>query len=169
MKKSAVAIIAMLLAVLIAVSLCACSNSNTKEVPQETTSTTNTIEDVATGIASAVEESVGNAIDSAKEKREDGTTIASSEATNGIDPGIVGAWSYADASLVKYRFEFLEDGTGVYDAAGQATKFTYTAANGEVCILYDGNTAPFVSEYVVKENTLTLIDSGGNPVKYTRN
>ncbi len=80
---------------------------------------------------------------------------------------IVGEWASEDYDGA-YVYTFNEDGTGNYDVSGTDMPFTYTAENGKLSILYDGNTAPFETEYTLTETALTLKDSFGDDVVYLK-
>ena len=45
---------------------------------------------------------------------------------------------------------------------------TYEVDGDKLSILYKGNTAPFETTYKIDGNTLTIKDSFGSDVKYTR-
>ena len=80
---------------------------------------------------------------------------------------LVGDWASQDYSGA-FIFTFNEDGTGNYDAAGTQMPFTYTAEDGQLSILYDGDTLPFESEYTVEGTVLTMKDSFGDDVIYNK-
>ena len=80
---------------------------------------------------------------------------------------LVGDWASQDYSGA-FIFTFNEDGTGNYDAAGTQMPFTYTAEDGQLSILYDGDTLPFESEYTVEGTVLTMKDSLGEDVIYNK-
>lgn len=80
------------------------------------------------------------------------------------DP-IVGKWAYSGDSFI---FTFNEDKTGSYDISGEIKKFTYEIKDGKLSILYDGDTDPFVTDYKIENNVLTIKDSLDNDVKYTK-
>lgn len=85
----------------------------------------------------------------------------------GAGDTIVGTWASADYSGA-YVYTFNEDGSGNYDASGTQMPFTYTAEDGKLSILYDGNTAPFETTYTISGKTLTMKDSFDNDVVYNR-
>ena len=76
--------------------------------------------------------------------------------------GIVGSWKYNGSTTLMYTFN--ADGTGSY--AGRS--FTYTDDGSSVTILYDGDTASGTYNYTIEGNTLTITDSFGNPVVYSK-
>ena len=77
--------------------------------------------------------------------------------------GVVGAWAHDN-----YVYTFKADGTGTYDAAGTMMEFTYEATDKELSITFTGNTAPMVLEYSINGNVLTIVDSFGSDVNYTK-
>lgn len=74
--------------------------------------------------------------------------------------GIVGTWSYSSS----FEFVFKEDKTCSY--AGR--NCTYTIDGDKLSILYDGDTASFDTTFKIEDNKLTIKDSLGNDVVYTR-
>ena len=94
---------------------------------------------------------------------------ASTETSTGsgdanADP-IVGSWEYESGG---YTYTFNADGTGNYDAAGTVMNFTYTTEGDTLSILYDGNTAPFETQYSIDGDKLNVIDSLGNDTIYIK-
>ncbi len=77
--------------------------------------------------------------------------------------GLVGKWAYGN-----YVYTFNEDKTCSYDASGTKMECTYEVDGDKLSILYKGNTAPFETTYKIDGNTLTIKDSFGSDVKYTR-
>ena len=80
----------------------------------------------------------------------------------GKKDGLVGEWAYGSGST--YVFTFNEDKTCSY--AGR--KCTYTVDGDKLSILYEGDTVAFETTYVIEDNKLTIKDSIGNDVVYTR-
>lgn len=78
---------------------------------------------------------------------------------------IVGSWKYDGAD---YTYTFNEDGTGDYNAAGTIMEFTYETEDKKISILFNGNTAPFESEFSIDGDTLNIIDSFGKDTLYKR-
>ena len=78
---------------------------------------------------------------------------------------IVGSWKYDSGD---YVYTFNEDGTGSYNVYGNDMLFTYTTEESKLSILYNGNTAPFETEYSINGKTLNIKDSFGNDTLYTR-
>ena len=78
---------------------------------------------------------------------------------------LVGQWEY---SALNCEYTFNEDGTGSYLFAGTEMKFTYEDNGDSFSILYEGNTDATEFEYVIEGKTLTITDSFGEPVEYTR-
>ncbi len=80
----------------------------------------------------------------------------------GKKDGIVGTWNYGSSST--FQFVFNEDKTCSY--AGR--KCTYTVDGDKLSILYEGDTAPFETTFKIEDNKLTVKDSLGSDVVYTR-
>lgn len=80
---------------------------------------------------------------------------------------IVGTWASEDFGGA-FIFTFNEDSTGNYDASGTDMPFTYTAEDGALSILYDGDDLPFESEYTVDGDKFIMKDSLGDDVVYNR-
>ena len=78
---------------------------------------------------------------------------------------LVGQWEY---SALNCTYTFNDDGTGSYNFAGSEMKFTYEDKGDSFSVLYDGNTVASDYEYVIEGNVLTITDSFGSPVEYTR-
>ncbi len=78
---------------------------------------------------------------------------------------LVGQWEYESGG---YTYTFNEDGTGTYSFGGTEMKFTYEDKGNAFSLLYDGNTDATDYEYVIEGKTLTVTDSFGSPVVYTR-
>ena len=74
---------------------------------------------------------------------------------------IVGTWEYENGG---YTYVFNNDGTGEY--VGKA--FTYTVDGNKISILYDGNTAPFETEFSIEGNKLNVKDSLGDDTIYIK-
>ena len=74
---------------------------------------------------------------------------------------IVGTWEYESGG---FTYVFNKDGTGEY--VGKA--FTYTLDGNKISILYDGNTAPFETEYEIDGNKLNIKDSFGTDTIYIK-
>ena len=80
---------------------------------------------------------------------------------------IVGTWASVDFGGA-FIFTFNEDGTGNYDASGTDMPFTYTAEDGALSILYDGDDLPFDTEYTVDGDKFIMKDSLGEDVVYNK-
>ena len=76
------------------------------------------------------------------------------------DTGIIGTWSYSSS----FEFVFNEDKTCSY--AGR--KCTYTVDGDKLSVLYEGDTAPFETTFKIEDNKLTIKDSLGKDVVYTK-
>ena len=86
--------------------------------------------------------------------------------TKADENSIIGSWEYTGGT---YIYTFNEDGTGTYDVGSDnPMKFTYELSETELSILYDGNTAPTVLEYVLDGDTLNVKDSFGEDTIYKR-
>ena len=81
--------------------------------------------------------------------------------------GLVGKWR-AEGYSVDYYYVFNEDKTCAYEMSGAKMECTYEDDGTKVTILYKGNTSSNTYEYTIDGNTLTIKDSFGNDVKYTR-
>ena len=79
--------------------------------------------------------------------------------------GLVGTWTYSEGG---YVYTFNEDGTGNYAYGEAKMEFTYTTDGDKLSILYNGNTSPFETTYVIDGNTLTIKDSFGNDTVYKK-
>lgn len=79
---------------------------------------------------------------------------------------LVGSWE--SNTLADYIYTFNEDGTGNYYVVGLDMPFTYEDNGDSVSILFEGNTDATDLEYTIEGKTLTIIDSFGEPVLYTR-
>ena len=88
------------------------------------------------------------------------------EETVSEDP-LVGEWASKDFDGT-FVYTFNEDGTGSYDAMGTLMPFTYTAKDGRLSILYDGDDYAFETQFTVSEDTLTVKDSLDEDVVYKR-
>lgn len=91
----------------------------------------------------------------------------SNKADTNDDHPIVGQWKYNSYSS-DYIYTFYNNGTGVYNAAGQVMTFTYTVYGDNISILYTGNTAPFETVYSINGDTLNIKDSFGNDTLYNK-
>lgn len=80
---------------------------------------------------------------------------------------IVGQWVYKLGNS-EYVYTFNDDGTGSYNAFGVEMKFTYEDDGENVSILYDGNTVASKYAYKVEGKKLTIKDSFGIDVVYTK-
>ena len=78
---------------------------------------------------------------------------------------LVGTWEYKELDAA---YIFNEDGTGAYRFYGAEMPFTYTDDGESVSILYTGNTSPNVFAYSISGKTLSIEDSYGEMVKYTK-
>ena len=101
-------------------------------------------------------DSKGDAKDNASDK-------PATEATEEKDNPLVGTWKYEVSSL-NYTYVFKADGTGTY--FGES--FTYTVDGNKLSILYDGNTAPFETEFSIDGDKLIIKDSFGEDTVYIR-
>lgn len=83
------------------------------------------------------------------------------------DP-IIGTWEYEGGLKAIYVFE--EDGKGTYTLGTDAAKqeITYTKDDKKIAITYGNSTVPFETEYKVEDDTLIIMDSFGNEVKYKK-
>lgn len=77
---------------------------------------------------------------------------------------LIGTWVYED----RYEYTFCEDGTGTYIVTGTELKFTYTADDTTLSILYDGNTDPIILDYSFVGDQLNIKDSFGEDTIYSR-
>ena len=77
--------------------------------------------------------------------------------------GLVGKWAHGS-----FVYTFNSDKSCSYDVAGTKMECTYTIDGDKLSILYKGNTAPFETTYKIEGNTLTIKDSAGSDVEYTR-
>ena len=82
------------------------------------------------------------------------------------DP-LVGSWASEDFDGA-FIYTFNEDGTGNYDASGTDMPFTYTAEDGMLSILFDGDTMSLDTEYTIDGTKLTVKDSMGEDVIYNK-
>lgn len=77
------------------------------------------------------------------------------------DP-LVGEWAYGS-----FVYKFNDDKTGTYDALGTIMKFTYKTDGNKITIDYEDG-GPFNTEYKIEDNTLIILDSFGNEVRYDK-
>ena len=86
--------------------------------------------------------------------------------------GIVGKWKYSGSEFsslgVDFVYTFNADGTGDYDMSGTKMSFTYIIDGDKLTINYNSSSAPFETEYEIKDNVLNVKDSGGNDTFYKR-
>lgn len=96
----------------------------------------------------------------------DGSGVAAdSEAAAPAGAELVGEWAYDS----NYIYTFNADGTGQYDAGGTIMPLTYEIPeDGQLSILFEGNTDPMVTEYKVEGDVLTILDSLNNEVVYKK-
>lgn len=80
---------------------------------------------------------------------------------------IVGEWVYKSNDS-EYVYIFNEDGTGCYSAWGINTDLTYEIDGENISISYSGNAFPSKYGYKINKKELTLKDSYGIEVIYTR-
>ena len=92
-----------------------------------------------------------------------GQPITSDTGGRGESP-LVGTWAYEEDSNFVYTFK--ANGTGTYVIYGETLKFTYTDNGSSVRIVFEDG--PGVYDYSVSGNTLTIKDSTGADVKYTK-
>ena len=86
-------------------------------------------------------------------------TEAAAQAVDCADSALVGTWSYGS-----YVYTFNADGTGDYSGSA----LTWEDLGDKISILYDGFTSPMELEYSIEGDTLTIVDSFGEGVEYTR-
>lgn len=79
--------------------------------------------------------------------------------------GLVGKWTYESGS---YTYVFNDDGTGSYEYGSNKKVFTYTANEGKLSILYNGNTIPFETTFEIEDDKLIIKDSYENDTVYIR-
>ena len=89
----------------------------------------------------------------------DETGALSEETIPYEESALVGTWSYSS-----YVYTFNEDGTGDYSGS----PLTWEDYGTSISILYDGFDSPMVLEYSIDGDTLTIVDSFGEGVEYTR-
>lgn len=78
---------------------------------------------------------------------------------------IVGSWEYTSGG---YVYTFNADGTGSYTAGETVMEFTYEDDGSTVKILYKNATVPNEFAYTVSGDTLSIEDSFGEKVEYTK-
>lgn len=78
---------------------------------------------------------------------------------------IVGSWEYTSGG---YVYTFNADGTGSYTAGETVMEFTYEDDGSTVKILYSSATVPNEFAYTISGNTLSIEDSFGEKVEYTK-
>ncbi|MBO4693627.1 MAG: hypothetical protein J5659_04480 [Clostridia bacterium] len=72
---------------------------------------------------------------------------------------VIGTWEQGS-----YVYVFEDGGKGSYNGA----KFTYEIKDNKISILYDGNTAPFETEFAINGDELNIKDSFGNDTIYKK-
>ena len=92
-----------------------------------------------------------------------------SDAGSSSDP-MVGSWK----SKMGFVYTFKEGGKGTYDCMGTKYDIDWSTEDGKLSLKVwmpgvDENTKPSVLDYSIDGKTLTINDSFGNPVEYTRN
>ena len=87
---------------------------------------------------------------------EESTSTESSES-------IIGQWEH-----LSYVYTFNEDKTGTYNASGISMNFEYEINDKNLSILFNGNTDPTILNYRINGNKLTITDSFGEDVIYTK-
>jgi len=87
------------------------------------------------------------------------------DSANAKAGAIIGSWEYTNGG---YVYTFNSDGTGSYSAGSTVMEFTYEDDGSNVKILYTGNTSPNEFAYTVSGNTLSIEDSFGEKVEYTK-
>ena len=107
--------------------------------------------------------------DNGTTNQETGNNSGDTAETKGADSSpadsLVGSWEYTGGS---YTYIFNADGTGSYMVGETEMKFTYSATDTVLSILYDGNTSPMELNYEINGTTLNVIDSLGNDTFYNR-
>lgn len=81
----------------------------------------------------------------------------------GAKKTIEGSWAHQD-----FTYTFNKDKTCSYNAAGTKMTCTYTVDGDKLSILYDGNTVPFETTFKIDGKTLSIKDSFGSDIEYTR-
>jgi len=76
---------------------------------------------------------------------------------------IVGDWKDT-----YFTYTFNEDGTGQYDIAGNAMKFTYTTEGEKLIITYEGVEKPEEKIYSIDGDKLIIKATYGSDLVYTR-
>lgn len=85
---------------------------------------------------------------------------------NGAQAGsVVGSWVYVNGG---YTYTFNADGTGSYEAGSTVMEFTYEDTGSTLSILFKGNTMASEYAYTINGNTLSIEDSFGDTVQYTK-
>ena len=84
--------------------------------------------------------------------------------------GLIGDWVYFNGSSTQSNiyYTFKDEKNGSYTFYGSARNFTYTDDGTKLTILYDGDTAAFETTFKIEDDKLTIKDSLGNDVVYTR-
>lgn len=78
---------------------------------------------------------------------------------------IVGTWDYGSMDCA---YIFNADGTGAYRFGGADMPFTYTDDGKTVTIQYENSDAPNVFNYTIDGDKLSIEDSFGSIVEYTK-
>lgn len=153
MKKK---IMAILLASVMTFALVACGET---KKPASDDGETEVVEEVTEDAGEDTTKDAGE--DTTKDTEADTSEETSEE--GGVDEAIVGSWKYDG---MDYTYTFNADGTGNYAASGTDMPFTFTTNDGNLEILYEGNTAPMVSTYTIEGDCMTMKDSFDSDVKY---
>lgn len=154
---------ALLCAVLMAGSLTACGNKTETKETSEASAATSAEKQAVTATAGTTAEQPTTVAGTTEEQRSD--SAAETAKADATDTGLVGSWEYESGG---FTYTFNDDGSGVYDVAGNQMKFTYTAENSVLSITYEDTSAPTQLEYVLSGDTLNVKDSGGNDTIYHR-
>ena len=156
MKKSLLKkVITLSVAAAMVFAVAACSDKTEETEAAEETAQETVAEETEETEAEADEtEAVADETEAAADETE-----AAAQAVDCADSALVGTWSYGS-----YVYTFNADGTGDYSGSA----LTWEDLGDKISILYDGFSSPMELEYSIDGDTLTIVDSFGEGVEYTR-
>ena len=137
-------------------AVAACSGKTEETEAAEETAQETVAEETADETEAAADETEAAADETEAAADE---TEAAAGAVDTADSALVGTWTYGS-----YVYTFNADGTGDYSGSA----LTWEDLGDKISILYDGFTSPMELEYSIDGDTLTIVDSFGEGVEYTR-
>ena len=87
-------------------------------------------------------------------------------ACGGSKSPIVGSWESDEAAGVIYTFN--EDGTGALKGEGYEISYTYTVKDDTLTLVYSDSNSEQTFNYKIENNVLSITDSNGATITYTK-